>query len=50
MDAVAVKIEEALPGGFEVNRLHLSKWTDGVHDDLQGGMQVLSESTDSTRW
>ena len=49
MDSVAVKIEEALPGGFEVNRLHLSRWTDGVHDDLQGGMQILSEATDSTR-
>lgn len=49
MDSVAVKIDEALPGGFDVHRLHLSKWTDGVHDDLQGGTRVLSEATDSTR-
>lgn len=49
MDSVAVKIEEALPGGFDINRLHLSRWTDGVHDDLQGGSAILSEATDSTR-
>ena len=49
MDSVAVKIEESLPGGFDVNRLHLSRWTDGVHDDLQGGSKILVESTDSTR-
>jgi hypothetical protein len=49
MDSVATKIEESLPGGFEVNRLDLSRWTDGVHDDLTGGTAILSEATDSTR-
>ncbi len=50
MDSVAVKIEESLPGGFAVSRLHLSKWTDGVHDDpTAGGSDILRESTDSTR-
>lgn len=49
MDSVAVKIEESLPGGFEVNMLHLSRWTDGVHEDLTGGSDILRESTDSTR-
>jgi len=49
MDSVATKIEESLPGGFEVNRLHLSHWTDGVHEDLTGGTLILSEATDSTR-
>ncbi len=49
MDSVAVKIEESLPGGFDIERLHLSRWTDGVHDDLTGGSDILRESTDSTR-
>ncbi len=49
MDSVGVKIEESLPGGFDIKRLHLSKWTDGVHDDLTGGSSILREATDSTR-
>jgi hypothetical protein len=49
MDTVAVKMEKALPGGFDIWRLWLSHWTDGVHDTPAGGSLVLSEATDSTR-
>ena len=49
MDSVAARMEESLPGGFDINMLHLSKWTDGVHDDLIGGSSILREATDSTR-
>ncbi|MDD3642062.1 MAG: C25 family cysteine peptidase [Candidatus Krumholzibacteria bacterium] len=49
MDSVAVKMDRALPGGFEIWRLFLDRWTDGVHDTPDGGSLVLSEATDSTR-
>jgi hypothetical protein len=49
MDSVAVRIDESLPGGFDIRNLHLSTWTDGVHDDLTGGTDILREATDSTR-
>lgn len=49
MDTVAVRMEQALPGGFEIWRLRLSRWTDGVHDTPAGGSLVLTEATDTTR-
>lgn len=49
MDSVAAAIERALPGGFDIQRLFLSRWTDGVTGKPGGGSQVLYEAIDSTR-
>lgn len=42
-------VEESLPGGFDVQRLFLSTWTDATHEIGETGPGVLSEATDSTR-
>ena len=49
MDSVATAIDTSLPGGFDVKRLFLSKWTDATHPTQDGGVLVYSESRDSTR-
>jgi hypothetical protein len=49
MDSVIARIEEALPGGFDIERLFLSHWTDAVHPNNEGGYAVYSEAIDSTR-
>lgn len=50
MDDVGSGIEEALPGGFDLRRCFLSRWTDGAHDNLsESGAAVYSRANDSTR-
>ncbi|MCK4537920.1 MAG: hypothetical protein KAV42_03880 [Candidatus Krumholzibacteria bacterium] len=49
MERIALAIEDALPGGFDVGRLFLSRWTDGAHEIGESGVAVFSEATDSAR-
>jgi hypothetical protein len=50
MGRAASSIESALPGGFEINKLNLSIWTDGTHETLtEYGPFVYSEAVDTTR-
>ncbi|MBU8921847.1 MAG: hypothetical protein KOO63_08505 [Bacteroidales bacterium] len=49
MERIALAIEDALPGGFDVDRLFLARWTDGAHEIGESGVVVFSEATDSTR-
>ncbi|MBN1163008.1 MAG: hypothetical protein JXB45_00380 [Candidatus Krumholzibacteriota bacterium] len=50
MDAVGKSIEETLPGGFEIQRLFLSRWTDTAHNQPgQSGSVIYHDSNDSTR-
>lgn len=44
------KIETALPGGFDVQKLYLSIWTDPIHPNLyESGTAVRSKSIAATR-
>lgn len=50
LEEVASSIETSLEGGFDIRRLYLSHWTDGVHESLtESGPAVYSKSHDSTR-
>jgi len=50
MEDVAQQIENVLPGGFDIRRLYLSHWTDGIHENTsESGPQVRSKSIDSVR-
>ncbi len=49
LEKAALDIEESLPGGFDIERLFLSHWTDDIHEIGESGVQVFSEATDSTR-
>ncbi|MCU0639417.1 MAG: C25 family cysteine peptidase [Candidatus Krumholzibacteria bacterium] len=49
MEKAALDIEESLPGGFDIERLFLSRWNDDIHEIGESGVQVFSEATDSTR-
>ncbi|MBN2185597.1 MAG: hypothetical protein JW746_09745 [Candidatus Krumholzibacteriota bacterium] len=49
MEDIAQDIESSLPGGFDIQRLFLSNWTDSVHNIGESGVAVYSEATDSTR-
>jgi hypothetical protein len=48
-DSCRAIIERALPGGFDVQRVFLSHWTDGIHTIGESGPAVYSRSVDSTR-
>ncbi len=50
MDTVAVRIEEALPGGFDIDKKYLSYVTDQFHpNQTEHGAYVHTRSRDSTR-
>ncbi|MBN1884732.1 MAG: hypothetical protein JW876_04315 [Candidatus Krumholzibacteriota bacterium] len=51
MGLVGDSIEEALPGGFDIQRLWLSTWTETPHLNPAGdpGSQVYSRTVDSVR-
>ncbi len=50
MDLTGTGIESALPGGFDIKRLFLSRWTDGAHPNKsEYGAEVYSRANDSTR-
>ncbi len=49
MERIAQDIESSLPGGFDIQRLFLSSWTDSLHDIGDSGINLYSEVTDSTR-
>jgi len=49
-DSCAAAVERALPGGFDVQRLHLSLYTDPIHPNrTESGPAVLFKSTTATR-
>ena len=49
-EACGATIERALPGGFDVQRLYLSHYTDPIHPDRnESGPAVLTKSTNQTR-
>jgi len=47
MDSVAARIEERFPGGVNLEKLYLSKWTDDVHtgSDPQTNRGIATDST-----
>ncbi len=49
MERIAQDIEISLPGGFDIQRLFLSRWTEGAHEIGESGPTVFKEATDSTR-
>jgi hypothetical protein len=49
-DSCAAAVERALPGGFDVQRLHLARYTDPIHPNrTERGPAVLSKSTTAAR-
>jgi len=49
-DSCAAAVERGLPGGFAVQKLHLSRYTDPIHPDrTESGPAVLSKSTAAAR-
>jgi hypothetical protein len=49
-DSCAASVERSLPGGFDVQRLHLSLYTDPIHPNRsESGPAVLSKSTTAAR-
>jgi hypothetical protein len=49
-DTCAAAVERSLPGGFDVQRLHLARYTDPIHPNrTESGPAVLSKSTTATR-
>jgi hypothetical protein len=49
-DSCAAAVERALPGGFDVQHLRLSLYTDPIHPNrTESGPAVLSKSTTATR-
>ncbi|UCF04485.1 MAG: hypothetical protein JSV33_11165 [bacterium] len=50
MGRIADWIDDALPGGFDIQRLFLSHWTDGAHENnSESGPAVYSRANDTTR-
>ena len=49
-DSCAAAVERALPGGFDVQRLHLRAYTDPIHpNNTESGPAVLSKATAAAR-
>ncbi len=49
-DTCAAYVERSLPGGFDIERLHLRLYTDPIHpDESERGPAVLTKATNETR-